>query len=131
MIIAGTHLRTALEQSLLTEFISKPIKGYGFRGEVLGTLAVDGMTIEYDSSRPAMHKLVSVSVNGDPLADERLYTIGTIDMFSFKAGYETLANAEQLNFYLPEFIRDVIAVQLLSPSALNGCRQLRWHDQSS
>lgn len=130
MIIAGTHLRAALEQSLLPEFINKPIKGYGFRGEVLGTLAVDGMTIKYDSSRPAMHKLVSVSVNGDPLADERLYTIGTIDMFSFKAGYETLANAEQLNFYLPEFIRDVIAAQLLNSSALNDCRQLRWQDQS-
>ncbi|RCW43379.1 bifunctional metallophosphatase/5'-nucleotidase [Paenibacillus prosopidis] len=130
MIIAGTHLRAALEQSLLPEFINKPIKGFGFRGEVLGTLAVDGMTIEYDSSRPAMHKLVSVSVNGDPLADERLYTIGTIDMFSFKAGYETLANAEQLYFYLPEFIRDVIAAQLLSSSALNDCRQLRWQDQS-
>ncbi|HTG69633.1 MAG TPA: bifunctional UDP-sugar hydrolase/5'-nucleotidase [Candidatus Udaeobacter sp.] len=130
MTISGTDIRTALEQALLPEFIHKPIKGYGFRGEVLGTLAVDGLSVSYDASRPPMSRLIAVSVNGDPLEDERLYKLGTIDMFSFKAGYESLANAVQLKFYLPEFIRDVIAAQLQSASALIECRQLRWHNES-
>ncbi|CAM4274132.1 bifunctional metallophosphatase/5'-nucleotidase [Paenibacillus alkaliterrae] len=126
MTIAGTHLRAALEQSLLPEFIHKPIKGYGFRGEVLGTLAVDGLSIRFDSSRPEMNRLVSVNVNGEPLDVDRLYTVGTIDMFSFKAGYESLANAESLHYYLPEFIRDVIAEQLQNVEALDDCRRTRW-----
>ncbi|NIK76911.1 2',3'-cyclic-nucleotide 2'-phosphodiesterase (5'-nucleotidase family) [Paenibacillus castaneae] len=130
MSIAGKHIRAALEQALLPEFIHKPLKGYGFRGEVLGTLAVDGLSIAYDSSRPDGSKLVSVTVNGDPLADERIYTLGTIDMFSFKAGYETLARMEQLKYYLPEFIRDVIADQLQNSTALRECRKIHWHNET-
>ncbi|OMF31821.1 metallophosphoesterase [Paenibacillus sp. FSL H8-0548] len=128
--IEGIEIRIALEQALLPEFIHKPIKGYGFRGEVLGTLAIDGMRLTYDSSLPPMSKIVSVEVNGDPLVDSRLYTVGTIDMFSFKAGYETLAKAAQFTYYLPEFIRDVIASQLKNTSALIECHQLRWRDVS-
>lgn len=130
MVIAGTHLRAALEQSLLPEFIGKPIKGFGFRGEVLGMLAVDGMAIEYDSTLPVMSKLISVRVNGNLLVDEKLYTIGTIDMFSFKVGYESLANAEQNIYYLPEFIRDVIAAELQSNISLEKCHQKNWNNIS-
>lgn len=130
MTISGAEIRTALEQALLPEFIHKPIKGYGFRGEVLGTLAVDGLSVTYDASRPPMNRLVTVAVNGDPLEDKRFYLLGTIDMFSFKAGYESLANAVQMKYFLPEFIRDVIAAELQSVSALVECRQLRWHNES-
>ncbi|WP_169085364.1 bifunctional metallophosphatase/5'-nucleotidase [Paenibacillus sp. PL91] len=130
MTIAGTDIRAALEQALLPEFINKPIKGYGFRGEVLGTLAIDGLSVTYDSTRPPMSRIIKAEVNGAPLADERIYTIGTIDMFSFKAGYESLANAVQFTYYLPEFIRDVIADQLLNFSAIAECRQVRWSDVS-
>jgi 5'-nucleotidase len=130
MTIAGADIRTALEQALLPEFIHKPIKGYGFRGEVLGTLAIDGLSVTYDSTSPPMSRLIQAAVNGAPLEDERIYTVGTIDMFSFKAGYESLANAIQFNYYLPEFIRDVIADQLLNLSAISECRQMRWNDVS-
>ncbi|MBD2872568.1 bifunctional metallophosphatase/5'-nucleotidase [Paenibacillus arenilitoris] len=129
MLIAGKHIRAALEQSLLPEFIRKPIKGYGFRGEVLGTLAVDGMTVEYDSSRPAMERITEARVNGEPLDDEALYAVGSIDMFSFKAGYETLASAESVQYYLPEFIRDVIASQLQNREALEDCGLKRFTDR--
>ncbi|WP_171056417.1 bifunctional metallophosphatase/5'-nucleotidase [Paenibacillus sinopodophylli] len=129
MTIAGTEIRTALEQALLPEFILKPIKGYGFRGEVLGTLAVDGLAVAYDSAKPPMERLLYVSVNGEPLEDERLYKLGTIDMFSFKAGYESLANAVQTTYSLPEFIRDVIEAQLQDPSAVSECRRQRWENR--
>lgn len=126
MVIAGIHLRTALEQSLLEEFIGKPIKGFGFRGEVLGTLAVDGMTILFDSNRAPMKRLVEVRVNGQSLQDNRLYTVGSIDMFSFRAGYESLANAESYQFYLPEFIRDIIAHELTNEAAIRASRTQNW-----
>ncbi|WP_364152849.1 bifunctional metallophosphatase/5'-nucleotidase [Paenibacillus sp. LPE1-1-1.1] len=130
MTIAGSDIRTALEQALLPEFIQKPIKGYGFRGIVLGTLAVDGLSVTYDSANPPMCKLTRVHVNGEPLEDERMYKLGTIDMFSFKAGYESLAKAVQYQYYLPEFIRDVIEDQLQDPSAISESRQMRWRNES-
>ncbi|GKU80208.1 bifunctional UDP-sugar hydrolase/5'-nucleotidase [Paenibacillus sp. L3-i20] len=127
MIIAGEYIRTALEQSLLEDFFRKPIKGYGFRGVVLGKLAVDGMNITYDNTRPAMNKLISVKVNGEELLDAKLYTVGSIDMFSFKAGYESLSKAEKFDYYLPQFIRDVIEHELAIPASLQLCHEHRWH----
>ncbi|REK69434.1 bifunctional metallophosphatase/5'-nucleotidase [Paenibacillus paeoniae] len=126
MMIAGIHLREALEQSLLDDYVFKPIRGFGFRGEVLGMLAVDGLSITYDASRPPMYRIVHMEVNGEPFRDEQVYAVGSIDMFSFRAGYESLANAESYSFFLPEFIRDIIAGELLSESALASCHGLRW-----
>ncbi|RJE84792.1 bifunctional metallophosphatase/5'-nucleotidase [Paenibacillus sp. 1011MAR3C5] len=126
MMIAGAHLREALEQSLLSEFVYKPIRGFGFRGEVLGMLAVDGLSITYDASCPPMNRILHMEVGGEPFQDERVYSVGSIDMFSFRAGYESLANGESYSFFLPEFIRDVIAGELLSESALACCNQPRW-----
>ncbi|MNZ79953.1 Endonuclease YhcR precursor [compost metagenome] len=131
LVIAGRHIREALEQSLLPEYIYKPIKGYGFRGKVLGSLAIDGMTVSYDSTRPAMNRIVAAEVNGLPLADEQLYTVGSIDMFTFKIGYESLALAEERRYYMPEFIRDIIASQLTSEVELSDCHRLRWSNQAA
>ncbi|MDF2834721.1 MAG: metallophosphoesterase [Paenibacillus sp.] len=126
MSIRGAKLRTALEQSLTESFVSKPIKGYGFRGEVLGMLAMDGMTVEYDGSRPPMDRIVSIRVNGEPFDDDRLYEVGSIDMFSFRIGYETLAETVSLRYYLPEFIRDVLEKELRHEPSLTGCLERRW-----
>lgn len=126
MVIAGVHLRMALEQALLEEYTGKPIKGFGFRGEVLGTLAFDGMMVIFDNNRPPMEKLVEVRVNGEILQDDRMYHVGSIDMFSFRVGYESLANGESYQFYLPEFIRDIIAFELKDEAAVRASRTHNW-----
>ncbi|MDQ6418320.1 bifunctional UDP-sugar hydrolase/5'-nucleotidase [Paenibacillus sp. LHD-117] len=127
MSIRGSKLRTALEQSLMDSYIHKPIKGFGFRGEVLGTLAIDGMTVTYDMDRPDLDRIMQIVVNGEAFDDDRLYAVGSIDMFSFKVGYESLAEAESFQFYLPEFIRDVIERELDHSESLMSCRENRWH----
>ncbi|MHA6483223.1 bifunctional metallophosphatase/5'-nucleotidase [Paenibacillus sp. strain BS8-2] len=126
MSIRGSKLRTALEQSLSESYSSKAIKGYGFRGEVLGMLALDGMTVVYDESRPPLDRIIRIQVGEEPLDDERLYEVGTIDMFSFKVGYESLAEAESFRYYLPEFIRDVLEGELQHEPSLIGCHANRF-----
>ncbi|MUT64444.1 bifunctional UDP-sugar hydrolase/5'-nucleotidase [Paenibacillus sp. NEAU-GSW1] len=131
MTLTGKEIRTALEEALLPEFIEKPIKGYGFRGEVLGTLAVDGMTVEYDPRRLPMERLTTVLVGAEPLADERDYIVGCIDMFTFHIGYLTLGQGREISYYLPEFIRDVIAAELTNESAVKECNNKRWRIMSN
>ncbi|WP_042165042.1 bifunctional metallophosphatase/5'-nucleotidase [Paenibacillus gorillae] len=126
MKLTGKAIRTALEEALLPEFTSKPIKGYGFRGEVLGSLAVDGMTIEYDPEKPPYEQVVSVLVGSEPLIDERDYMVGCIDMFTFHIGYLTLGEGRDIVYYLPEFIRDVIAAELTDDSAVAASRVEHW-----
>jgi 2',3'-cyclic-nucleotide 2'-phosphodiesterase (5'-nucleotidase family) len=125
--LRGEHLRQALEECLLPEFTEKPIRGFGFRGSVLGTLCVDGLRIEYDDSREPYRKLTDVRLDsGEPLDPEKEYVVGTIDMFTFGAGYLSLSKGTRVEYLLPEFLRDVLAVELQSADNIRQCRVRRW-----
>jgi len=125
-LLPGKELRLALEESLLPEFTGKPIKGFGFRGSVLGALAVDGLEIVFDPSRPHGRRIVSARVNGGELQDDRTYSVGSIDMFTFRVGYESLSRGSDIRYFLPEFIRDVLARELQSGTAVQDALRSRW-----
>ncbi|MBW7477791.1 bifunctional metallophosphatase/5'-nucleotidase [Paenibacillus oenotherae] len=127
MLLAGTAIRRALEEALLGEFIDKEIRGFGFRGTVLGTLAVDGLDIIWDPNRASYDKILSITVQGEPFDDNRHYRIGTIDMFTFGIGYETIKGGTEIQYFLPEFIRDVLSAELVNREALERCGASRWH----
>ncbi|MFC4102821.1 bifunctional metallophosphatase/5'-nucleotidase [Paenibacillus xanthanilyticus] len=127
MALSGRALLRALEESLLDAFIDKPIKGFGFRGLVLGMLAVDGLDIRWDPSAPDYNKITRITLSdGHPFDLDRAYTVGTIDMFTFGAGYESIKLGTEVRYYLPEFIRGVLALQLQSEEALKDCLRPRW-----
>ncbi|CAM3448487.1 bifunctional metallophosphatase/5'-nucleotidase [Marinicrinis lubricantis] len=129
--LAGKHIRQSLEQSLLPEMQQMPIKGYGFRGEILGSLCIDGAVVEYDPSGRPGGKILKILLESEDgsymeLEDEQLVSVGTIDMFTFGAGYLSLKNDKHPLYYLPEFIRDVLAEQLREPSELERAKTERW-----
>lgn len=126
MLLSGAHIRRALEEALLPEFVHMPIRGFGFRGIELGTLAVDGLEVSYDPDGPPMAKLVAVRAAGEPLDDGRLYAVGTIDMFTFGIGYESLKQGLEIRYYLPEFIRDVLAGELGREERIRDASRPRW-----
>ncbi|WP_192043623.1 bifunctional metallophosphatase/5'-nucleotidase [Paenibacillus rhizovicinus] len=126
MQLSGSDIRRSLEESLLREFIDKPIRGFGFRGSVLGTLAVDGLEIRYDPELPPYARIVSLTVNGLELRDDRSYSVGTIDMFTFGVGYERIKNGTAFTYYLPEFIRNVLERELCSSKAVADSFRPRW-----
>lgn len=120
MKLSGREIRTALTQSLDNRFCRKPIFGYGFRGKVLGTLALDGLSVDAgqaDTAQAAFKPVITVG--GEPLDDEREYRVGTIDMFTFRIGYETLAEGKEIVYLLPHFLRDLIAMELKRPGSLD------------
>jgi 2',3'-cyclic-nucleotide 2'-phosphodiesterase (5'-nucleotidase family) len=124
--LKGEYLWQAAEEALLAEYCGKPIKGYGFRGQVLGTLCVAGMTIEYDAGGAPGNKIRRIRIGLEPLRLERTYTVGTIDMFTFGIGYLSLAKGEEKEYFLPEFLRDVLRAQLQDPNVLRKSAQKRW-----
>ncbi|MEW9698278.1 bifunctional UDP-sugar hydrolase/5'-nucleotidase [Paenibacillus sp. SI8] len=128
MRLRGAHLLQALEESQLGEFMEKPIRGFGFRGEVLGILCVDGMRVEVDSSRPPYQRIIAVTVGDEPLQPERDYVVGTIDMFTFNSGYLSLGLGTNIEYILPEFIRDVLVSQLQDEKAILDCEHARFTD---
>lgn len=126
MKLSGAQLLTALEESLLPEFMNKPLYGFGFRGKVLGTLCVDGITIEYDPEAAPYSRILSVHVGTEALELERLYTVGTIDMFTFRIGYLSIAEGLEPEFFMPEFLRDVLLKELHNARAMKDSSRKRW-----
>ncbi|WP_405156085.1 bifunctional metallophosphatase/5'-nucleotidase [Paenibacillus sp. FSL K6-0108] len=124
----GSQIREALEQSLLPEFSRKPIIGFGFRGEILGTLCMDGMDVEYDPHSPPYEKIRAIYIEGEPMRDEQEYVVGTLDMFTFNVGYTSLALGRDTLYRLPEFIRDLLETELKRPGALDDSLRSRWHE---
>ena len=67
-----------------------------------------------------------LSFGGEPFDDEREYIVGTIDMFTFGIGYLSLKEGVNRRYFLPEFIRDLLADALTDSEALAIARQRRW-----
>ncbi|WP_440118258.1 bifunctional metallophosphatase/5'-nucleotidase [Paenibacillus sp. QZ-Y1] len=124
----GNQIREALEQSLLPEFSAKPIIGFGFRGDILGTLCMDGMEVEYDPHALPYEKIRAIYIDGEPIRDEDEYVVGTLDMFTFNVGYPSLALGSDTLYRLPEFIRDLLEMELKRPGALEDSLRSRWHE---
>jgi len=126
MILSGAEIREALEQSLLAEYQEKPIRGFGFRGQVLGSLCVSGMMIEVDAHAPDMHKISHMWIGNRELTDDQMVVVGTIDMFTFGIGYLSLSRGREIEFYLPEFLRDVLLHQLTDVERIALSSQKHW-----
>ncbi len=123
-------MKELLEESLLPEKIHYPLKGYGFRGKELGTLAISGIIVEYDSKEEPFRKIKKISFSEDEIGDEKVYTIGTIDMFTFGAGYSiiksSVQNEQDVQYFLPEFLRDILAIQLQNQDWIDQSFTYRW-----
>ncbi|MFD0620327.1 bifunctional metallophosphatase/5'-nucleotidase [Paenibacillus sp. GCM10027629] len=127
--LTGAQLLQSLEESLLPEFQQRAIRGFGFRGRVLGTIAVDGLEIYYDVEQPPYERIQEVIVTGtgDRLQKEEVYQVATLDMFTFGVGYMALKEGIDRRYYLPEFIRDLLAWALCQESLLSTCPTEHWH----
>lgn len=128
MELKGDQVRNILEESLLSSFSSKEIRGFGFRGKILGNVAVAGLQVRYDPKGVSGRKIHSIYQEHDqtPLMDEQVYRIATIDMFSFGVGYPRFQSGEIIKIFMPEFLRDLLYDQLKKPSAILSCKKKRF-----
>ncbi len=126
MRLPGSLILRSLEESLLPEFQELEIRGFGFRGRVLGTLCLDGLEVEADLSRPPYRRIKKVAVGGTEMDVHREYAVGTLDMFTFGVGYTALKEGRDIRFFLPEFIRDVLARSLNDDRLIERSKEPRW-----
>lgn len=124
--LQGKWIIRSLEESLLPEFQELEFRGYGFRGKVLGTICMDGLEVTADLAQAPYRKIKEIKVNGVSLDKDRTYTVGTLDMFTFGVGYLGLKEGYDVRYFLPEFIRDIMAQALHDQRLLHDCETPRW-----
>lgn len=130
MVLTGEQIRGILEETLIRENQDQEIRGFGFRGKKLGVLNLAGMTVEYRPEAPPGKRLIQVRIDGGRLVPEKEYQVATIDMFTFGVGYREFRRGDHQKYFLPEFLRDVLAHHLQQPGAVERCHQVRWHRRS-
>lgn len=116
MQLQGAMLRQAIGESLIAERRRFSFRGFGFRGRVLGALLLDGVTVETELDGSGDGRALHIRVGAEPLDDDRWYRVATIDMFTFRVGYPSLADGRGVMYCLPEFLRDLLADALASPA---------------
>ena len=131
MKLNGKAIRWTLEESLLEAKQNYRFQGFGFRGDVLGGMSVDGIEIAYDPDGVDMARIHHITIQGEPLDETKDYLIGTLDLFTFGVGYKRLQEGQNMEFYLPSFIRDVMTPVLSNPDWITRAHVPRWFRTTS
>jgi 5'-nucleotidase len=99
IMLTGAQLEDAYELSLDAEWPDIRLKGLGFRGEVVGAM------IHHKMGRGSDGKL---HVAGNPIEPDRQYRLATLDLFTYGFFFPAFKKAKK-EYFMPEFIRDVLA----------------------
>lgn len=109
----GDELIEVVRASFTKDFMELPLKGFGFRGKVLGRMVFSGIEVETKLRRDGYERVIDVRFNGEPLQKNKTYTVVTADTFTFGRFLPEIAKSKQKDLYLPEFIRDFLTKTLI------------------
>ncbi|MEC5424962.1 bifunctional UDP-sugar hydrolase/5'-nucleotidase [Virgibacillus sp. C22-A2] len=110
--LKGDELLEVVRASFTKEFMELKLKGFGFRGEVLGRMIFSGMEVKTSFHDSGEEFVQEVTLHGSPIQVERTYTLATADTFTFGRLLPEIAKSEVKRYFLPEFLRDLLAETL-------------------
>jgi len=110
--LTGSELMEVIRASFTKEFMELKLKGFGFRGEVLGRMIFSGLTVETVVREDGSEYVEHVGFRGETLDKNRTYYVATADTFTFGRLLPEIAKSTTKHFFLPEFIRDILAYTL-------------------
>nr|GGG66496.1 putative metallophosphoesterase YunD [Virgibacillus oceani] len=108
----GDELLEVIRASYTKELMELKLKGFGFRGEVIGRMTFSGLKIETEVHQDGHESIKKVTFNGKQLDQSRTYTVATADTFTFGRLLPEIAKSETKKYFLPEFLRDLLAYTL-------------------
>jgi 5'-nucleotidase len=104
--LPGKELKAVLLKTMEERWPNFPVWGLGFRGKVMGTFIYSGITIgEIDQE-------TEVFIGIEKIISVKKYKVAIPDMFTFGKFFPEIANAETKEYFLPEFMRDLLEWKL-------------------
>ncbi|PFA63267.1 bifunctional metallophosphatase/5'-nucleotidase [Bacillus sp. AFS015802] len=123
--IQGKHIRKAIGESLDVQVCLADGRGPGFRGKFVGRLHVSGAEVVHDGQHVS-----SILIGGEPLEEEKWYSVASSDYLQRGSGYESLRHCRNEK-YLPEEIRDVIRIYGERSDFIKKAQVKRWREISN
>jgi 2',3'-cyclic-nucleotide 2'-phosphodiesterase (5'-nucleotidase family) len=109
VVISGECLLDVFHHAQEEKMIHFALKGFGFRGKVLGHMVFDNLTIVKDTTTLNENSLF---IGGQPLQRNQNYTLATVDMFTLGQLYPAISSSSKIDYFMPEFLRDLLAWKL-------------------
>ncbi|WP_100405338.1 bifunctional metallophosphatase/5'-nucleotidase [Bacillus solitudinis] len=104
--LTGKDLYQTIKRSLTNEMKTLQLRGFGFRGKVLGHMLYSGITIaDRDDA-------LDILILGEKLEEDREYKIATLDMYTFGHLYPCVSDSSYKAYFMPEFLRDILSWKL-------------------
>ncbi|RDW18701.1 bifunctional metallophosphatase/5'-nucleotidase [Oceanobacillus arenosus] len=117
--LRGNELLEVIRAAFTKDFMELKLKGFGFRGEVLGRMMFSSIQVETAFRDNGEEYVVDAVFDGGiPFDAERTYTVATADTFTFGRLLPEIARSETKHYFLPEFLRDLLAATLRDKFAM-------------
>ncbi|WP_249871192.1 bifunctional metallophosphatase/5'-nucleotidase [Oceanobacillus saliphilus] len=111
--LKGGELIEVIRASLSKDFMELKLKGFGFRGELLGRMMFSGLTVETAFHKNGGEYVKQVLLdNGKQVDPDHTYYIATADTFTFGRLLPEVAKSDTKHYYVPELLRDLLATTL-------------------
>ncbi|MCY8921750.1 bifunctional metallophosphatase/5'-nucleotidase [Bacillus atrophaeus] len=110
--LTGEDLKETILQAATEKIEQLRIKGLGFRGEVMGKMVYAGAEVQTERLDDGITDVIHITINGEHIEKDRVYTVGTLDMFTLGRLFPLIRDAEEKEFFMPEFLRDLLAWKL-------------------
>jgi len=75
---------------------------------------------------PKYQKIQRILFAGSLLEPQQEYLVGTLDMFTFGGGYGLIGEGREIEYFVPEFIRDILAFFLPDSRFIEEGLVTRW-----
>ena len=104
--LSGQELIEVLRQTFDEKWPHLQVKGLGFRGTVMGSFHYSGIVVKQHNHGKEFF------VGTGKIIPSQKYKLAIPDMFTFGRFFPEVYRAENKNYYLPEFMRDLLAWKL-------------------
>lgn len=95
MDLSGWEIRAILERGLVPEVQLHVGRGFGFRGAVVGRLAVSGAMVDVDESGT---RVIDVWMNGDRMLDDFVYRVTACEYLYLAPVFPEFKNGRNVEF---------------------------------
>ncbi|WP_175640562.1 bifunctional metallophosphatase/5'-nucleotidase [Metabacillus schmidteae] len=112
VFLKGDVLKEVIVQSRDEKMEQLKLKGLGFRGKVMGRMVFEGIDVRMKVLLDGKEHVTDIFINGEPIQEDRIYGVATIDMFTLGPLFPEISHAEKKIFYMPELLRDLLAWKL-------------------
>ncbi|MDF2788866.1 MAG: yunD [Neobacillus sp.] len=101
--LTGSELKKVLLETRDEDWADQQVVGLGFRGTVMGASVYDGITFNENND---------IHINGKQLDVNQTYTLAVPDMFTFGHFFKEVFPQKKKEYFLPEFLRDILKWKL-------------------